>query len=68
MSCPHCGNTMGFVCGTCCECGYNRIDGQFRHIHVYVDDAIMQILEYLQPELYEALILSHKYRTKDKYK
>lgn len=37
-SCPHCTNTMGFVCGTCIECGFNHLDNSFHFIKVWSDD------------------------------
>ena len=32
--CEHCGNTLGFVFGTCLRCGFNKHDKQFRFINV----------------------------------
>lgn len=32
--CEHCGNTLGFVFGTCLRCGFNKHDKQFRFIKV----------------------------------
>lgn len=37
-SCPVCNNRMGFVFGTCVQCGFNHIEAEFNHIKVYVDD------------------------------
>lgn len=36
--CPHCGNTAGFVCNTCCRCGFNSDVKAFDWIRVYVED------------------------------
>lgn len=38
MSCPKCGNTMGFAFGTCIECGWNHLYNQWEVIKVRVDD------------------------------
>ena len=32
--CQHCGNTIGFVFGTCCRCGFNKYEMKFRFIKV----------------------------------
>jgi hypothetical protein len=36
--CPHCQNTMGFVFGTCIECGFNHLDNRFCWVKVWLDD------------------------------
>ena len=38
MTCKKCGNKLGFVMGTCVQCGFNEIDNTYRHITVYVED------------------------------
>lgn len=37
FKCPHCGNSYGFVCGTCCSCGWNHLSHKFDWVRVYVD-------------------------------
>ena len=37
-SCPHCGNTAGFVCNTCIVCGFNSEVKAFDWIRVDVED------------------------------
>lgn len=32
--CEHCGNTVGFVFGTCLRCGFNEYEKKFRFIKV----------------------------------
>lgn len=32
--CPHCGNKVGFVFGTCIECGFNKQEMKFKFIKV----------------------------------
>jgi len=53
-SCPVCNNRMGFAFGTCSECGFNYIEGEFRYIKVDTD--------YLPKELKEFLIKKHATR------
>jgi hypothetical protein len=38
VTCPHCLNIMGFVCGTCIECGFNHLSNKFDWIKVHVED------------------------------
>ena len=40
--CPVCKNKIGFVFGTCCNCGFNSETNQFKNIRVPVE-----LLEYL---------------------
>jgi hypothetical protein len=47
VSCPHCQNKMGFVCGMCIDCGYNYLMNEFNFIKVYVDDLAPRDREYL---------------------
>ena len=56
--CPHCGNTLGFAFGTCCECGYNSLDKEFKHIKVYQGE--------LPDYTYRALAQDHAERTRKK--
>ena len=44
MICPICKNTMGFVSGTCIDCGYNQYTNEFERIEVSV-----KVLETLLP-------------------
>lgn len=37
MKCPICKSTMGFVCGTCIECGFNHYDNEYRFITISTD-------------------------------
>ena len=37
MKCPICKNKYGFVCSTCCECGYNYSENKYHTIQVDVD-------------------------------
>lgn len=36
--CPVCENTIGFVFGTCVNCGYNHIEKKYKRITVSVED------------------------------
>ena len=36
--CPNCQNKIGFVFGTCIECGFNHISNTFKWIKVYVSE------------------------------
>lgn len=47
MECPKCSNTIGFVYGTCAECGWNNQSRQWERIEVKVDDLPEEIQEYL---------------------
>lgn len=58
MTCPICKNTMGFVCGTCIECGYNSIDHEFHTIQVNVRELKML----LPDEIIDWLIEDHHMR------
>ena len=58
MTCPICKNTMGFVCGTCIECGYNSIDHEFLTIQVNVRELKML----LPDEIVDRLIEDHHMR------
>lgn len=53
--CPHCQNTMGFVFGTCCNCGWNSIDHTFHFVQVSLEDV---------PSLDPYLLAKHAARTK----
>lgn len=56
MTCKICGNTMGFACGTCIECGYNYLDDTFHFIEVRT-----KVLEQLvSPEVFEYLVAEHQ--------
>lgn len=56
MECPICKNKIGFAFGTCIECGYNHIKGEFSFINVYVSE----LEKYLPPEVCLSLIESHE--------
>lgn len=45
--CPLCGNTHGFVCGTCCQCGFNHISCRFDWIKVDVERLPLGLREWL---------------------
>lgn len=56
MECPICKNTIGFVCGTCIQCGYNHLSHKFDWIEVNTD-----ILREIVPEhIFYALIMTHE--------
>ena len=56
MECPICKNTMGFVCGTCCRCGYNHLDNTYHTIEVSTE-----ILEQIvSPEMFDYLVAEHE--------
>lgn len=56
MTCPICKSTMGFVCGTCCRCGYNHLDHTYHFIEVSTE-----ILEQIaSPEMFEYLVAEHE--------
>ncbi len=57
--CHHCKNEIGFVCGTCLECGFNYIEKKFSFIKVYVSDLPIESSN---------LILKHALRTENKCK
>lgn len=61
MICPICKNKMGFVCGTCIDCGYNQYTNEFERIEVSV-----KVLEALLPiETVRYLIDEHeKWKTR----
>lgn len=46
MACPKCNNIMGFVFGTCIECGWNYLSNQWEYIKVRVDDLPEEIQDY----------------------
>lgn len=47
MSCPKCGNTIGFAFGRCVECGWNHLSNQWEVIKVRVDYLPDEIKYYL---------------------
>lgn len=55
--CPHCRNRVGFVFGTCIECGFNHLDHSFHFITAQVHD--------LPPESAAMLIAIHARRTRN---
>lgn len=56
MECPICKNMMGFVCGTCVECGYNHIDHTYHFIKVSTE-----ILEQIvSPGIFEYLVYEYE--------
>jgi len=59
MACPVCGNTQGFVCGTCIECNYNSYDKRFTHLN-RVDVDLLE--EFLPEELFYELLYRHEER------
>lgn len=60
MECPICKNTIGFVCGTCNNCGYNQIDQTYHTIKVNTE-----ILEQIvSPEMFDYLVAEHERRYK----
>lgn len=62
MECPICKNRMGFVCGTCIECGYNHDDHTYHFIEVSTE-----ILEQIiSPEMFWYLIAEHEESKKRK--
>lgn len=54
--CPICKNTMGFVCGTCIDCGYNQIDHTFHFIEVSTE-VLEQIVS---PAMFDFLVAEHE--------
>lgn len=38
-ACPHCQNTIGFVFGTCCQCGWNYLENRFKFVTVWYPEA-----------------------------
>lgn len=56
MECPICKNTKGFVCGTCCNCGYNHLDNTYHTIEVSTE-----ILEQIvSPDIFDYLVEQHE--------
>lgn len=56
MACPICNNKIGFANGTCIECGFNEISGDYRFIEVETD----VLKAYLPRDVYFALIRAHE--------
>ena len=62
--CPKCKNKVGFAFGTCIQCGYNHLDGEYTRIEVD-----MEVLErYIPPYILSRLIERHEIKYKDLYK
>ena len=56
MECPICKNRIGFICGTCIECGYNHYDHTYNFITVRTE-----ILEQIiPPEIFDYLVSEHE--------
>jgi hypothetical protein len=47
VGCEKCGNRIGFVFGTCCNCGWNYLDKTWHYIKVNVNDLPMDLRYYL---------------------
>lgn len=56
MTCPICKNTMGFVCGTCSECGYNYID----HTYHFIEVSTEVLKRIVPPEIFDYLVTEHE--------
>ena len=44
--CSKCGNRLGFVAGTCIECGFNNIRMEYDYIKVSVQELPETMLKY----------------------
>ena len=53
-NCPVCKNKIGFAFGTCCECGYNYLEGKYKNITVCVSDLEIILGRYSQ-DLYDLI-------------
>jgi predicted ATP-dependent serine protease len=62
MTCDHCGNIHGFVCGMCVDCGWNNNTNQFDKIEMYVNSADRD------KPIMQKLIAKHSETTKDMFK
>lgn len=60
MECPICKNKIGFVFGTCVECGYNHIDYTYHTIKV--NTRVLKTL--LSEETFYWLIDEHEKRVR----
>lgn len=63
MECPICKNRIGFVCGTCIECGYNHIDHEYGFITV----STIILKNLVSPDMFEYLVEEHERCKKVKF-
>lgn len=64
MTCPICKNTMGFIFGTCIECGYNYLDHTYHTIKV--DTEVLK--QVVSPEIFNYLVEQHEKHKRNLYK
>lgn len=56
MECPICKSKVGFVCGTCNNCGYNQLDHTYHTIEV--DAKVLR--QIVSPEMFDYLVAEHE--------
>lgn len=45
--CPKCANTMGFACGTCCDCGWSYLTSEWTRVEVHLDEVKAVAFDYV---------------------
>ena len=60
MECPICKNKIGFVFGTCIECGYNHDDHTYHTIEVSTE-ILKQVVS---PEMFRYFVCKHEEQKK----
>ena len=64
MKCPVCKNKYGFVCSTCCKCGYNYSKNKYHTIEVDAD-----VLERIvPPNIFYYFVVQHEKNKRNLYK
>lgn len=55
--CPKCGNALGFVCGTCIDCGWDRLKNEYAFIRIWAGD--LKTIAHKFPDLVGRIIDQH---------
>ena len=56
MECPICKNKIGFVCGTCIDCGYNQLN----HAYDFIEVSTEILEQIVSPEMFDYLVAEHE--------
>lgn len=56
MECPICKNKIGFVCGTCIDCGYNQLD----HTYHFIEVSTEILKQIVSPNMFYYLVAEHE--------
>lgn len=59
MECPVCKNRIGFVCGTCIDCGFDQISNEFKWIKV--NTKVLKAILSENEDLYYRLLEEHEH-------